>query len=285
MLPTGNVFALPPAGDNSADNLYTWRGNVWWSATQNGSVRIDAAIMTSCGLLLEAVPLAFKLDAPPPQGCRTRDVISLDRYGTATNSWGTATRIGTGMQPQIVADSTGNGLAVWNLYNGTGSVWANRYSAATNTWNLAAISLIAGAGSGGSAQVAFDSMGNAIALWAEQTGTRFNIWANRYTTGTGWGTAALIESDDTGNAADPQIAVDAAGNASVVWYQSDGLRYNIWSNRCIAGSGWGSAALLEALNVGDALRPQIAIDANGNGVAVWDQHDGSRISICASSYR
>jgi hypothetical protein len=64
-LPIGNLYAMPTAADNPADNLYTWSGNVWWLPTQNGSVRIDAAIMTTCGLLLEAVPIAFRLAAPP----------------------------------------------------------------------------------------------------------------------------------------------------------------------------------------------------------------------------
>ena len=64
-LPIGNVYAMPTAADNATDNLYTWSGNVWWEPTQNGSVRVDAAIMTTCGLLLEAVPIAFRLAAPP----------------------------------------------------------------------------------------------------------------------------------------------------------------------------------------------------------------------------
>lgn len=57
------------------------------------------------------------------------------------------------------------------------------------------------------------------------------IWANRYTAGTGWGTAALIETDNAGNAYSPQIACDTAGNALAVWDQSDGTRLNIWANR------------------------------------------------------
>lgn len=77
VLPYGNVYALPPAGDNAADNLYTWQGTVNWLPAQNGSVRIDAFIMTTCGLFLEAVPLAFKLDAPPPTGYEIFRLLSL----------------------------------------------------------------------------------------------------------------------------------------------------------------------------------------------------------------
>ncbi len=46
----------------------------------------------------------------------------------------------------------------------------------------------------------------------------------------GWGVAALIEKDDA-DAYDPQIAIDASGNALAVWAQRDGARWNIWANR------------------------------------------------------
>ena len=45
-----------------------------------------------------------------------------------------------------------------------------------------------------------------------------------------WQTAALIETDNVGNDYEPQIAIDAGGNAMAVWVQSDGTRDNIWSN-------------------------------------------------------
>jgi hypothetical protein len=46
-----------------------------------------------------------------------------------------------------------------------------------------------------------------------------------------FGTAALIETDNAGDADNPQIAFDANGNALAVWEQFDGTRYNIWANR------------------------------------------------------
>jgi hypothetical protein len=51
----------------------------------------------------------------------------------------------------------------------------------------------------------------------------------------GWGTAQDIEQSGTGTPADyPQISVNAAGQAFVVWYQTDPLPLttsSIWSNR------------------------------------------------------
>jgi hypothetical protein len=46
-----------------------------------------------------------------------------------------------------------------------------------------------------------------------------------------WGTHELIETDDAGDALDPQIAFDAIGNALAVWEQDARTRFNIWANR------------------------------------------------------
>ena len=85
----------------------------------------------------------------------------------------------------------------------------------------------------------------------------------------------MIETNDVGNAGLPQIALDASGNALAVWRQSDGTRDSIWSNRFVAGTGWGTAALIETDDVGDAFNAQIGFDANGNALAVLQQSDGA----------
>jgi hypothetical protein len=71
--------------------------------------------------------------------------------------------------------------------------------------------------------------------------------------------------------------MDAGGNAIAVWQQSDGTltstgaaRSDIWANRFDAATGtWGTAQLIETDNAGTASSPQIAMDAGGNGIAVW----------------
>jgi hypothetical protein len=70
-----------------------------------------------------------------------------------------------------------------------------------------------------------------MAVWYKWNGTHCDIRSNRYVAGTGWGKAQLIETDDSGHASDPQVAVDDSGNATVVWRQYDGMHYSIWSNR------------------------------------------------------
>jgi len=132
-------------------------------------------------------------------------------------------------------------------------------------------------------QVAMDAGGNAIAVWMEDDGTRYHIWANRYMPGAGWGMAALIETNNAGDA-DPQVAMDASGNAIAVWYGGPGY-ISIAANRYVAGKGWGTAALIETDNTGGASYPQVAMDASGNAIAVWQQSEGTRHNIWANRFK
>ena len=221
--------------------------------------------------------------------------IWSNRYTASTNSWSGAAKIetntaGNALNPQIAIDANGNVVAVWQQYDDVASrydIWSNRYTASTGIWSTASPIETDNAGWATQPQVVFDTSGNAVAVWMQSDGSRYNIWSNRYIASTGlWGMAVLLETDNTGDANNPQIAVDAHGNAVAVWMQSDGSRYNIWSNRYIASTGlWGTAVLLETDNTGDANEPQVAIDTNGNAVAVWLQSDGQRTTIWSNMYR
>jgi hypothetical protein len=74
------------------------------------------------------------------------------------------------------------------------------------------------------------------------------------------------------------VANDATGNAIAVWRECGG----IWANRFTPGSGWGLPELIETNDNGRAERPQVAMDASGDAVAVWYKwDDGYRASIWA----
>jgi hypothetical protein len=100
----------------------------------------------------------------------------------------------------------------------------------------------------------------------------------------GWQVAGLIESEDLGDASRPQVAINAGGDGMAVWSQFDGTRNNIWANRYLATTGWGIATLIES-DAGDAVVPQIVVDASGNATAVWQQRDANgRNNIVAIRY-
>lgn len=173
-----------------------------------------------------------------------------------------------------ITDLTGNAL--------TSTQW--QFTTRDGSWQSAQAIEVDG-GNAIFPQIAFDSSGNALAVWQQSDVTNRNIWSNRYTSGIGWGTAQKIESDDAGSAQYPQIAVDSSGNALAVWYQYDGTKYNIWSNRYTSGSGWGTAQKIESDDAGDARVPQIAFDSSGSALAVWRQFDGTLDNIISNSFK
>jgi len=208
--------------------------------------------------------------------------------GTSGSQWQTPVRIdnaiGNAGFPQIATDKNGNALAVWHQRGGsTENIWANRFTP-TGGWGVAELLETDNASHAFSPQLAIDDNGNALAVWSQSDGRRFNIWANRFTPAGGWEVAELIETDNTGGAGAPQIAIDNDGNALAVWNQFDGTRTNIWANRYTLTGGWGTAELIETGDVDSAFGPQIAIDGSGNALAVWRQSDGMRENIWANRF-
>ena len=220
----------------------------------------------------------------------TRYDIWSNQYTDGTG-WGTDERIQTNdaryaSSPQIAIDGNGKAIAIWEQTDGQNhrSIWSNRYVDGTGwdtderieTNNVESIYRY-------SPQIAMDGNGNAIAVWEQYDGTRYNILSNHYTDGISWGIAELIETNNVGTASSPQIAIDGNGNAITIWKQSDGTRYNIWSNRYVDGIGWGTSKLIETHNT-SASYPQIAIDGNGNAIGIWIQDDGTRQNIWSNHY-
>ncbi len=210
--------------------------------------------------------------------------IYSNRYIVAlpTPGWGSATLVenaddGMALDTQIAQDDSGNVIAVWRQADSSGrySTLSNRY--ATGAWGAAEPIEQDNAGDADSPQIAINATGNAIAVWRQFDGSRYNVWSNRFTQGA-WAGAALIETDNAGDAHEPSVSININGDAISVWRQYDGAHWNIWSNRYTAGS-WSAAALVEENDAGDAYDPHAVIDSSGNVISVWRQRGGTRWSI------
>jgi hypothetical protein len=190
---------------------------------------------------------------------------------------------GSAHNPDVALDDNGNALAVWDQSEGAAaSIWSNGYTPASG-WGTADVRETT-PGDAYSPHVAFDGSGNALVVWQQSDGTRYNIWSSRFTPLGGWEAPTPVENsaDDT---RDVQFAVNSNGDAFAVWAQSSAIRpTTIWASRYIAGAGWEPAIRVQSDTSGDGFLPRVAIDPNGNAVAVWHQTDGTRYNIWASRY-
>jgi len=221
------------------------------------------------------------------QNANSRSSLWFSRFVTGSG-WTSASLVetahtGESDTPQIAVDGAGNVTVVWFQADAVfGHVWANRYVPATG-WETAT-QIDASSGSASSASVAVDSSGQAIAVWVQGTGGIFSLWSARFVPGSGWGAPTRVQADE-GFPSNAAVAVDPAGNALAVWQQSGATRENIWVNRFVPASGWGTATLLEADDSRYAVFPQIAFDPSGNALAVWAQSDGTESSIWSRNFR
>ncbi len=185
---------------------------------------------------------------------------------------------------QIVLTPDGNAIAVWHqTVDERESIFANHYAVGSG-WGTAEPIGRDGGGSARDPDVAVDAEGSALAVWHQSDGTREDVWFNRFTPTDGWGRAALVEHDDVGDALGPRIAMAPDGTATAVWHQFDGSHENVWSNRFTPGIGWGIPRTIEDMSAGDALEPKVAMDADGNAIAVWHQFDGTRFNVWSNRY-
>lgn len=175
--------------------------------------------------------------------------------------------------PSITADPVGNAIAIWAQrdvdVSATEFVWSGRFEPGTGWGTAESIDdeTTTGLVAGNRTAVGVDDAGNAIAVWARGA----LLWSNRYTAGSGWGTAELI-SDPSTQVREQRLAVGANGDAFVVWVQRGETRDDIWSVR-FSGSTWGTPEPIDAPDAGDKKEPDIAVDGMGVAHAVWSQAD------------
>ena len=109
---------------------------------------------------------------------------------------------------------------------------------------------------------------------------------NALTAGGQWGTWVRVDNSGSSVAERAQVALSSNGTALAVWRESNpgDSNYSMKSARYTPAAGWGTPESIETLftNV-TASDPVLAIDAQGNGIAMWQQ--GSNNTVYYNIYR
>jgi len=297
----GEVGAVPAT--NSSDLSYT-SPTTTTAPTQPVDATPVAPTKWGAPVLLQssadwsspwAADVAFDLNGNALAVWQYSGNIWASRYDAATKNWSTAVTISDvadiGNIPKIAFDSKGNAMAVWEWQSRSSSeqhIGANYYSVATGSWGTPTVIDVADGGASYDVDLAFDGNGNAMVVWDKPSGVYepVSVWYNRYDAAAGvWGTPGLIDNDNVNTASRPEIAVAPNGDALAIWEQRDGARNNVMFARYAAATtSWGTPALLEFQDLGDAWSPDIAMDPNGNAIAVWEQDNGTTRDAVARRY-
>jgi hypothetical protein len=183
--------------------------------------------------------------------------------------------------PDVQVDGHGNAMATWFQPAG---IYASRYVNGTGWGTPTRVSSADSIGTG--ASLAMNANGDAFAVWGQTIATysdpsdqyptlRFLVWGSRYTVSGGWEADRLLQSPTGYNSFNPQIAIDANGNALAAWSEYNGaMLKRIYTTRYRVGSGWGPRVLIDQPIAGDTSGSndvQLQIDAAGNAFAVWQQ--------------
>jgi hypothetical protein len=82
--------------------------------------------------------------------------------------------------PQVVVDRYGNGTAVWYQSDGArNTICSSRYIPGEG-WGVMELASTNETGGSAGASAAVDSIGNVFAVWLQDDGERYNVWANTY---------------------------------------------------------------------------------------------------------
>jgi Coagulation Factor Xa inhibitory site/Calcium-binding EGF domain len=185
--------------------------------------------------------------------------------------------------PQLSVDAQGHALLLWtqsyveDQSTPLFSPWTSRFDLGMNKWRPALELDKTGAAGYPDGQV-FGSDGHAIAVWRRMEEGNIAIRASGFK-GMAWSESVDISMGDSGfTTVQPRVAVSPAGDGAAVWAETHNQQVQVWANRYDGATAkWLGPMKLSSIDTTSPPSPQIAVDPNGEGFAVWaEAHDGSR---------
>jgi hypothetical protein len=284
----GNAIVVWHQGDGRVNHFDVWSavysaaGDAWTAPVMQNDVSFSAAnphvALNGAGqgiVAWEQGQTDGTAVSNGPQDIWGRSATSAGVLGTSRRLNAVAGNVdGVYGQVAVAMDPQGNGFALWVQGSGTLPfvIHAARF-ASTNGWQASTVITSNALDNCYGPHLAFDATGNAVAVWQQQTGVGAFGGVTRYDAVSGWAASGAIGNDVPGDVYDPRIAVDGAGNATVVWYQWDTSSgaLTVMFDRQLAGGSWGASRLLSPTTTTGFLFPvpRVASNAAGQTLAVW----------------
>ena len=194
----------------------------------------------------------------------------------AVATWTTPVSLSTSGQdafaPSVAMDDSGDAVFAWRRSDGSNERIEAQTRAADGT--LGPIQRVSRAGQPATGvQVDMDADGDAVLVWVRSDGADDRVQARTLSSAGALGVIRTL-SDPGEDAVWPRVAVDADGDAAIVWRRSDGTHERVEAVTLTAAGTRSPVRRLSAAGQ-DALDPQLAINDAGDAVCTWFRSDGT----------
>lgn len=171
--------------------------------------------------------------------------------------------------PHIGIDAAGNGVAIWEQYDGSRTViQATTYSVKTGSWSTPQ-PISAPGQNAGESQVTVNSKGDAVAIWRRFDGFNTIVQAATLLSGSDTWIPASADLSPTGvDAYSPQASLSPKGDAVAIWCQFDRPFNNLRAATFSSGSTTWIPTTDVTIN-SQVVTPQVVVGPTGDAVAVW----------------
>jgi hypothetical protein len=279
------VQAFDIASDGRGKAIAVWtRGETVFASYFVGG-KFEAPEQISVGTTGNASQPAVVMDASGNAVAAWRETSNTNGVATRRvfvrpfigDAWGSETELSgafneSASKPTVAIGPAGKAVVAWGQTRGAEqdivvSVATNAFA---RQWSPAEV---LANGAKPTADVSMDVQGRALVAWEQPAnptpGARINVLA-RHFDGNTWQGPQLVEVDDAGDAVAVRVKLNAEGQGTAVWSQSDGTRSNMLSNRFNPVTGrWGVPELIENDSSEAAERASLAVNAGGQAVAAW----------------
>jgi hypothetical protein len=184
-------------------------------------------------------------------------------------------------QQEVAIDAAGDSVATWIRYNGADWVVQARTRSAAGV--LGFDPQLSDSGQDAfNPKVAVDPAGDATIVWSRYDGSNWRIQARTLSQFGVVGVAPIAVSDTGVSGSEPQVGVDAAGNAVITWIANDGVTDRIQTRTLTPAGALGP--VLEVSTPGrNTWEPRLAVAPTGDTVLTWIEFDGTNERIYANT--
>ncbi|SCC91659.1 conserved exported hypothetical protein [Thiomonas sp. X19] len=176
---------------------------------------------------------------------------------------------------QLASGASGTVAAAWFQNDGVrNAIELSRFTPATEFWSAPVAIDLRGpeAGAANIPALVADAHGQVTAVWFQALQGHNTIQGRRLAAdGDGSAPVRLDNPALSGNATNPQLAANAAGDVAVVWQQPDGHHTGIFASGFRVSAGHWQPAMALDHGGGNAYNPVVVASADGGFIAAWQQ--------------